>query len=336
MAFDPDAYLGNSTPSSGGFNPDSYLSSNNFNPTTIGIKKNAENIEPGVYGSTDPTGQRILENLGTVASGYGVGKLGAMTANGIASIFQKAPTLMNAGIKAGTIAKMTPTGVNPADFGSQLEQKLVGAGAISGNPATSWDGMNNFVQNAGQRVGAARDAIASSPVGPDALKVDPEVALKPIYDAWGNEVNAIVPDGKTINTFGKYYSGLANVAKNNGGTLDLDDLHDFLQEVGPRTHTGTEAMQDVYSKIYSAGLNAQNAVANTVAQQANNPMLAKNLLDANSDYSMGMRLMPDVTKAAAAVPIKASVSTFDKLSPYLEKGAALNIGWQAAKKLIGQ
>lgn len=35
----------------------------------------AEQLEPGIYGETSPTGQRILENLGRVAGGYGVGAL---------------------------------------------------------------------------------------------------------------------------------------------------------------------------------------------------------------------------------------------------------------------
>jgi hypothetical protein len=38
---------------------------------------NAERIEPGIYGETDPTGQKILENFGRVAGGYGLGSLAA-------------------------------------------------------------------------------------------------------------------------------------------------------------------------------------------------------------------------------------------------------------------
>lgn len=39
---------------------------------------NAERIEPGIYGDTDPAGQKMLEKLQTVAGGYGVGKLAGL------------------------------------------------------------------------------------------------------------------------------------------------------------------------------------------------------------------------------------------------------------------
>lgn len=53
----------------------------NLSPTTQGIQKNAQEIEPGVYGDTDPAGQKILENFGKVAGGYGIGSLGAAGLN---------------------------------------------------------------------------------------------------------------------------------------------------------------------------------------------------------------------------------------------------------------
>lgn len=305
----------------------------NLSPTTQGIQENAQKIEPGVYGDTDPAGQKILENLGTVASGYGTAKLAAGIGSGIASFFQKAPTLLSAGIKPITIAKMVPNGVNPADFGQELEQKLTNAGAL-GKGADAWDKMNNFTQTAGQRVGSALNAVSQS-AGPQALTVDAETALKPIYDAWGNEVNALVPDTKATSTFGKYYSALANVAQQQGGKLTLDNIHDFLQEIGPKTHTGTDAMQDIYSKLYSVGADARDGVVNTVAQQANSPALAQNLLSANNDYSTGLRLLPDVKRAASAVPIKEGMSTFQKVGgPTILKYAAGVGGLDALKGLI--
>lgn len=47
------------------------------------VRENAESIEPGVYGETDPTGQKILENLGVAAGGYGMGQLAGGIAKGI-------------------------------------------------------------------------------------------------------------------------------------------------------------------------------------------------------------------------------------------------------------
>jgi hypothetical protein len=66
-------------------------------PTTADIQNNAESIEPGIYGETNPTGQKILQNLGAVAGGYGVGQLAGMGASKVL------PSLVS-GVK-GAVAK---------------------------------------------------------------------------------------------------------------------------------------------------------------------------------------------------------------------------------------
>lgn len=76
MDFNPDAYLADKSTSSG-FDPDAYLASK---PEI----SNAEKIEPGIYGETDPPEQKIVENLGRVAGGYGLAALGASGASAVA------------------------------------------------------------------------------------------------------------------------------------------------------------------------------------------------------------------------------------------------------------
>lgn len=56
---------------------DDILSSINAGQPERKSKSYAEELEPGIYGETNPTGQKILENLAIAAGGYGLGALGA-------------------------------------------------------------------------------------------------------------------------------------------------------------------------------------------------------------------------------------------------------------------
>lgn len=48
---------------------------------------NAENMEPGIYGETDPTGQKFIENLNRAGMGYGAGALGGgLVSGGISGV----------------------------------------------------------------------------------------------------------------------------------------------------------------------------------------------------------------------------------------------------------
>jgi hypothetical protein len=262
-------------------------------------------------GSEIPIEQKMAENAVTAGSGMQA-TLGAGTlATKAMDLFKHVPDLLDAGIRPSTLKRMVPQGINPDDFAKTLQNSLNQDNAIGSNPAETWTQMFNNTNKAGKSVAAARDAIAQA-AGPQALNVNAQTALEPIYNAWKNEVDAIVPDNKTISTFGKYYEGLSNIAQNQGGNLTLDNIHQFLQEIGPRTHAGTDAMQDIYSKLYSVGMNAQDGMVNTIANQANNPALAQNLKDANSAYSTYMRLMPDVTANTTKEALKEGMSAFQK------------------------
>jgi hypothetical protein len=294
-------------------------------------------------GAEKPFEQRLAENIvkygnnffGPMAGGILTNK----AINGIGSLFEAAPTLLNAGIKPTTILKMTPAGTNPAEFGQLLEQSLNKVGAIGQDEKTTWNNFTTLVNNAGQRVGNSLNSI-SKVAGPDALTVNGGEALQPLVDDWAERAGGSLAGTRRLaKPFEDAYQSLIQKAASNGGRLSLDDIHSTLQEVGPLTHTGSDASQAAYSDLYGSLANVRDGMVKSVAQQANNPSLAQNLLDANADYSKYMRLMPDVSKAAAAAPIKAGVSTVGKVLPIIEKGLATGAGiggaYSVANRLLG-
>jgi hypothetical protein len=301
---------------------------------TQGIKQGIEDF------ASDPIGAMYRNPVTTATSIYGAGKAIGGAASGIGSLFEEEPTLNSAGIKRPTLQSMTPAGVNPATFGKDLETQLNAQNLIGKTPPETFDNFSNAIKTSGNSVARAKSAIAQA-AGSGALAVSPETALGPLYQGWSKEINSIVPDGRTIGTFGKYYEGLANIAKQQGGSLTLDNLDDFLHEVGPKTYDGPEALQPIYRKIYAAGANARDNVVSTIAQQANDPSLRDNFLQSNAQYSKLMRLMPDINKSAATfATAKEPISTFGKIAPYFEKGLGWGTGGtlavEAVKKLLGK
>lgn len=296
---------------------------------------NAEKIEPGIYGETDPTGQKVLENLGKVAAGYGVGTLAGSAVSGIGNLFSKSPTLLNAGIKPATVLRMTPKGTNPADFGQSLEQELNSSGAIGKNASETWQKMNSLKDQAGQGVGKSLQDIAKAS-GPDALSVDAGTALKPIVDGWVQRASGAVSGTRRLaQPFEQAHTSLIQQAAQQGGRLTLDNIRSVMDEIGPLVHKGPEATQEAYSELYGALADTRDGIVRKVAQQSGNPQLAQNLLSSNATYSKFMRLMPDINKAAAAFPIKEGASTFQKLGgPTILKYAAGVGGLDALKGLI--
>ena len=165
---------------------------------------------------------------------------------GAAKLFENVPDLLDAGIRPQTLKAMTPQGMTPSDYAPILQKELNSQGIIG---KTSNDTLKNLLtdtEQAGSDVGAARDAIAQEK-WPSAVTVNAQSALQPIYDAWSKAVNAIVPDSKTISTFGKYYSGLIENSPRTRRATYSDNIHDFLQEIGPKVHAGSEANQAIFS-----------------------------------------------------------------------------------------
>lgn len=302
----------------------------------VDIASNRERVEPGIMGDTDPTGQKLIENAITAGNGMGVGYGIPRMAEGIASLFQSSPTLLSAGIKPQTVLKMTPTGQNPAEFGQQLEQSLNKAGAIGQDAKQTWSNINNLAMKSGQRVGASLDAIRGA-AGPNAVTVNAGEVLQPLVDEWADRASgALAGTRRLARPFEEAHQTLVKAAASKGGFLGLDDIHNLLQEVGPLTHTGSEASQAAYSDLYGSLAEVQKGMINKVAQQAGNPALSSDLLNANADYSKYMRLMPDISKAASSFPIKQPVSFVGRIAPYIERGAALGLGYQGVKKAISQ
>lgn len=295
-----------------------------------------EKIEPGVMGETDPVGQKLLKNASTAVGGMAIGYGIPTAVEGVASLFKASPTLLSAGIKPQTVLKMTPTGQNPAQFGQQLEQGLNKIGAISSDAKQTWNNFNNLTQKAGQRVGASLDSIEKA-AGPDAVTVNAGEALQPLVNEWVDRASgALAGTRRLAKPFEEAHQTLVKAAVSKGGVLGLDDIHSLLKEVGPLTHIGSEASQAAYSELYGTLAEVQKSMIQRVAQQAGNPALSNNLLSANADYSKFMSLMPDVSKAASAFPIKQPVSVAGRIAPYIEKGTGLGLGFQAVKKMFGQ
>ncbi len=308
----------------------------NLMQTPVGqsVVNTPSNVVQGIGDfASDPIGAMYRNPVSTALTVYG----GVESAKNLTGLFKNVPDLMDAGIKPKTLESMTPKGVNPADYAETLQKSLNDEGAIGKSPKETFDNMYQNTVKAGQDVGSARDAIAQA-AGPDAVTVDAQTALKPIYDAWGKEVNAIVPDNSVLSKFSKYYNGLMDAAKTQGGRLTLDNIHSFLQEIGPKVHTGSEANQAIFSKLYSVGMEAQKGVVEAIAQQAGDDTLAKNLLDANARYSRNLRLMPDVSTNVTKAAIKEGMSAFQKYGgptamKYAEGGFVALTGEKLLEKL---
>jgi hypothetical protein len=276
------------------------------------------------------------EQLMQVAGGMGVGELAGSAVSGVAKLFENVPDLLDAGIKPQTLKAMTPEGMTPSDYGPILQKQLNSEGLLG---KTSNDTLKNFISDtdkAGADVGSARNAIAQAK-GPQAVTVNAQDALQPIYDAWSKEVNANVPDGRTLKIIGDQYNGLMKTAQAQGGQLTLDNIHNFLQEIGPKVHAGSEANQAIYSNLYKVGMDTQKGMVNTVAKQAGDPTLASNLLDANARFTRNLRLLPDVATNDAKEAIKAGVSAFQKYGgPTMMKYAGGGFAALTGEHLIGK
>jgi hypothetical protein len=264
---------------------------------------------------------------------------GAAVSDLIGPLMSKAPTLFSAGIKPTTILKMTPSGVNPAQFAETLEDELGEAGAIGKNAKETFDAMYPLKEMAGQNVDSSLQAISQA-AGPQAVTVPADTALKPILDGWAERAGAATTARKAMaRPFEQIYSSLSQQAANQGGTLTMDNLRSAMDEIGPMVHAGKPETQEAMSELYGTLANARDGMAQTVAQQAGNPSLAQNLLTANAQYSRYMRLLPDVGRSAATEAVKEGVSAFQKYGgPKIAQMAAGWTGYEglksAAEKLL--
>lgn len=208
------------------------------------------------------------------------------------------------GIRGGTILKMTPKGQNPGAFGIQFAKQMQEQGVSASNPIEAWDSLNKLTQQAGQDVGSAKQAISDAAAKYGAvdnpLEIDTDKALKPLYDAWKSHANNITGVGKdTAEYLGNVHGNLSQVGAANGGTLNLDHIDQALSEVGPLTHSGSEANQALNRELFHSLADTRDFMVKTIADQAKNPSLAQNLLNRNKIYSQFIRVLPDVARASA-------------------------------------
>lgn len=284
-------------------------------------------------GAEVPFEQRLLTNAKAALSGVGTatlaGKLGT-------SLFSS-PQLADAGIRPSTILKMTPKGVNPATTAEGLRTSLNDAGAITSDPADTWNRFSALKDQAGQAVGAARDAIRQQAVsagGEDPSLVDAQKALKPIYDGWSERASHLTEIGRSYaEPFEQTYSGLMDAAKNQGGKISLDNIKSVMDQVGPLTHRGALESQEAMQQLYGALADAHDGIVESIAKAANNPSLAQTLLDANASFSKYVRIMPDIGMATAKAATQVGSSLLQKAAPWALAGG-LGYGASQAKRIL--
>lgn len=262
----------------------------------------------------------------------------ADAAGPIMRFFKPPPSLIEAGVTARTIKNMVPPGANPAKYGEALEKELRGVGALSDDAKKTWDAMNGMKEKAGQAVGDSLQKIATTATklgGENPLALDAEATLKPILDGWAERAGGSLQGTRRLaKPFEEAYQNLMQTASQQGGKITMDNIHSLMDEVGPLVHKGPEATQQAYSELYGALADTRDQMVQSVAKQANDPKLAQNLLNANAAYSKFMRLMPDVTNAAAKHALKEGVSAFQKMGgPHILRYAAGISGFEGIKKL---
>lgn len=363
--FDPDMYLA-STPiqkntgfPSNGFDPDAYLAStasDDMSAAAHGITdpKSAASFNQDVNqkpGDTDPTGQKILEKMGTVAGGYGLGQLAGLGVSkavpALKSVFSEAPTLANAGIKGSTIEGMAKIGQNPATVGENLENTLQQEGALGKDASTSWDKMNALKEQYGQRVGAALDRIRQTnkasgiyPELADPLKIDANSALKPLLD----DSNALSKSGYPLDKFKArnlkaMYNSLSDKANANDGFLTFDHVQDEMGKVGQMMNAAGPNHIGIVKELYGRLYNIKDSMVNDIAEAVDDPSLKNELLEANAGYSRYSKLMDDVSVASAKQPLQQPSSIFRRVLPYALATAAGTIGgrgiYDAGKRILG-
>lgn len=280
--------------------------------------------------STNPLGQRIVENFGEAVGGVGMGMLApavakggiALAAKGGSKLLSKIEQFVGlekmgakginaaAGIKEGTVRAMTKAGQNPGKVGIDLGSELVKSGVVKGNPIATFDAAAAESKKAGEAVGSALKNIAkeSAKYGgiEDPLAMDAKKALNVLDKAVKEKLGGTLSSTRHLaKPFKETYDDIVKMADKQGGKITLDDVMKVLHEVGPRTHKGSDEAQAVYSEIYGLLANTRDDMVTTLAHQAKNTSLKDALIEANKNYSRWIRVMPDLSKASSTDSVKA-------------------------------
>lgn len=130
------------------------------------MTNNAEQIEPGVYGETSPAGQKILENLGMVAGGYGVGNL------------------IGTGLAKAAESKLGRALLNsPQDIGVKMREGLTEAGVARRppelGPSAKFENPYQYPSELPQP--AYKKGIAGIPVNAKSIpRLKPQIPAEPL------------------------------------------------------------------------------------------------------------------------------------------------------------
>lgn len=234
----------------------------------------------------------------------------------------------SAGIRQNTLGSMAK-GENPSIFGAKLGQSLYDDGAVGNNAAQTFDRTQKLFDKSGESVGEAIGAIKSA--GKE-VSLDVNEALQPLVEAWTARKGSMLTANKNLaRPIEEAYTGLVSKAK--AGRLGLDELRDALKEAGEAMgNAGKDTPKEAaYSELYGLLADVRDQMVSKVAQYAQNPKLADNLMKANAQFSKYARIMPDIYKASAKEGVKAlpgikfdltaPLKSLESIQPILAKGA---------------
>jgi hypothetical protein len=200
---------------------------------------------------------------------------------------------------------------NPADVRTQSGARLVKEGVVGGfgeDAGDIWQKAATKESLAGKSVDKALNDIKdwNKSTGEyadvdDPIHVQANPILKTILDI-ANELRDSARSGirQASRFWRETYNSLAKKADANNGRLNIDDIRSEMQDVG-KDIEGNEksprvsAAKDIYGNL----ADIRDQMINDIAQRAGKPELAKNLLDANEDYSFYSRISKGVTDRAA-------------------------------------
>lgn len=303
---------------------------------------------PGVQDSTVTDAANVygLGSFGKAVATEGIPAVGegaVGVVNKIKSFFETPESLKSAGIDANTLKRIAPGGQNPADYVKAVEQQLINNDALGTSAKETWDKMNPLKNSVGKQIGDDLATLKSSESAIDAKYgdvgnptiVDAEKALQPISEKIAELGTGIYSDAQNMaKPYQQVYSGLLNMAKDQGGKLSLENIDSVLKQTGEMMDHG-EVARETYGPIYGKLADVRDSMVHTIAQQSGNPEIAQRLLKNNADYSTYLRLLPTVERGAYKEAVKEGVSAYQKhIGPLGEKLAIAGGSYAVIREVL--
>lgn len=236
-----------------------------------------EQIEPGVYGDTDPAGQKMLEMGAQVASGYGMGQLAGtaasvagMAGRGIGSALNAIPATKNlipAIGEASDSMLLKSIGTSPGQIKGMMAGKGIEEGAQAVEDAAGVarkagmddilstakgrrDSYADFVKSEGEKIGGLRNEAgpapsdlldkAASEISPKYNAANPDVfsSEAPDVNIAKNTVQNIAGSNPTHADIAEGITGLNKYAAGNRANLPKNALTDFAGKASGANDAG--------------------------------------------------------------------------------------------------